>query len=369
LKPTDLSDPRFDFWKNPYHLFAAVLQHELQFNQRQSAVALTSALKKRHGRGEVHMDVGRFSTIVQEDYLDILERDLAGMYARHFAAMNEILREKMTPELQKVLQSTLEGSPFQLLNLEHRKALERAIEYAFTSRDRELEREYSHIRGIWQLFHASVLAEDMRNERQHHIRAAVLVFFGFLPSHSETYEKARIKALIVGRSSVWRAHAWINGEKLFVMASDPRTNEDQVFIFNIPPLRTDPLAHRRFNRMRGIMSGTVLDEQYDGRYPVVSAPAVARKLPEWSRWLETHHWQIGNNFIQHIRNGISCDYFPPEDLIKQSRSGNDEASDDPRTYEYFVDLRNVVGELFEKETEPKRLIRPFFIEPTPAKNG
>src|SRR5262249_33254067 len=156
-----------------------------------------------------------------------------------------------------------------ILDMENRLELEANVKYSypFTGAHDDLDNFYA-LRGLWQMFHQSALHEHVQS-RNNYIRAFLLLVYGFVPKEDQN-GKESISALIIGRSAIWKAKAWIEFKRLIVAAQDSSTREDQFFLFRTPNLE-DPVQRPMFDRMRGIMAGTVLDEKYAGDYPVVAA--------------------------------------------------------------------------------------------------
>jgi hypothetical protein len=314
-------------WKNPYHLFQAFLEKKEGYSQSKTAGELVSTLKELF-RGPTQIDKGRFSTIVQQDYLDFGDRGWVDKHPRHVKAMNKIIADKRKLE-------------FDILSLDDRIALEQAIDYKCPDSGRQAGvRGHRALRGVWQLVHASALAEDIVGRREpHHIRIAILLVHGFLEDRCSSNSKPFIKAIIIGRTGIWKARAWIATKKLFITAEDYATNEDQFFVFQVPDFDSDPNAEKRFNSMRGVMAGTALDENYNGQYPIVAAVCGAGRLPAATRFFEANDRCIDASFINQLREQLHCGYFSPVMLIERANSTSAGAVNNDLEREYWQSLQ------------------------------
>jgi hypothetical protein len=305
--------PKVYQWKNPYHLFQT-FHDEKGYPQSKTVEELVKTLKELFPGKSKHIDKGRFSTILQQDYLDFGDEEWVAKHDPHFATMSKIIADQRKIE-------------FDILDIDDRIALEEATGYSYpdNSKRQAGERWPRAVRGVWQLAHASALAEDIEGRREpHHIRAAILLVHGFLEDRHISNNKPCIKAVIIGRTGIWKARVWTATKKLFVSAEDYATDEDQFFIFQVPDFANDPLVAKRFNSMRGIMMGTVLDEEYGDPYPVVTAMCGAWRASAATAFFEKHDQCIDANFIGQLREQLPCGYFDSGAVAKTFQIGKDE---------------------------------------------
>lgn len=301
-------------WKNPYHLFQSFLKRKAGYNQRKTADELVKAIKAL-ARGPIQIDKGRFATIVQQDYLDFGNNEWVEERTQHFEAMNGMIAGIWKRE-------------FNILNLDDRTALEQEINYKYPDGGQKFRKQgHRALRGIWRLVHASALAEDIeRHRKPHYIRTAILLVHGFLEDQRSSNNKPCIKAIIIGRTGVWRARAWIEANKLFITAEDYVTNEDQFFIFQVPDFDSNPIAEKRFSNMRGAMMGTALDEKYDGKFPIIATACTAMRSFTSTHFFQANDRRIDASLICQLKKQLPCDYFAPADLLKKLKSENTDAT-------------------------------------------
>jgi hypothetical protein len=146
-----------------------------------------------------------------------------------------------------------------------------------------------------------------------------LLVHGFLEDDCLGNDKRSIKAIIIGRTGVWKAQAWIRTKRLFVTAEECAIKEDQFYNFKVPDFG-DPFAQKRFSSMRGVMTGIVLDENYNTEYPIVATTCAARRVPGATRFFEANDQCIDSSLIEQLRQRLPCDYFAPAELLERSKS-------------------------------------------------
>jgi hypothetical protein len=308
----------FLFCKNPYHLFTSVRWQKFFKRQKDSAAAIKQMLPIG-APGISETSIGKF---LEPAYVDLSSDRFASI---HIPAMN------------KVLSSELQGVNIDLLDAATRIDLEETINYQFPDQsDFEANAEYNDLRGVWQLLHPSLKCDHITSGDQW-VRSALLVIYGFITHRQKELEKKDIGLLIIGPSTIWRAHAWISAaQKLYIHAHDcvrhakHRLFEDQFFVFDVSKphdryvrektYAVEGAEYDKVDSMQGILSGASLDENWHSMYPAVAAPCVARKMNGWSEWLKLNDRVIDIEFASEMRKNAELRYYPLEELKAKSHN-------------------------------------------------
>lgn len=350
--------PQFEFWKNPYHLFVKALRACGYPNQKDIAEALQKTVAAARSGRSPHMDRTELSNLVRlNDYLDFANTSWRETHEPHFQAMNDMLRRDLNEKNLPGIDGAFDVASLDIFDLDQRAKLERLLNYKYPANDEKLSNvptsEQKAVRGIWQLFHPSALEEHTASPANAKIRSVALVIFGFLPSPSVFNAKPWVKALLVGRSGVWRAKVWNKGRRLLVSAEALVTREDQFFVFDIPNFEENPYGEDQVTVMRGIVSGSVFDERYRDRadvgrrYPIMAAPCIARKLVFKTEWFEANDTLIDNDFTHQLKADMPCDYFEVEELMKLDRGPRNKFKT-----EYFANLRELLQDIEAGKASP-----------------
>ncbi|WP_035680988.1 hypothetical protein [Bradyrhizobium liaoningense] len=329
---TDQQPQGLYFRKNPYHLFHTFLKtkaaDEVQ-HQVQSAKLLEKKLREHFPKkgARVHMSEQKFSEFIGLDYIQ-----WSGDWRRwHARAMNEIISEAR-------------GGHFDILDSKQRAALEREIGYLHPPpHDRDGTDPYLKLRGVWQLLYPSTLRDHVKDRKSRQIRAAILLVYGFVADHDSVQEKTELAALIIGRTGVWNARLWMHVSKLWLVAEDRATKEDQFYIFGVPGFG-EPFAWRDFNSMVGAIAGTVLDGKYNSRYPIVTAPCAARRLDVATTWFNDRDALVDDELVHDLKELVPRGYMAFGEIEQRSVSG------DPVKAEYYHGLTALLQSANENES-------------------
>lgn len=322
----------FRLAKNPYHLFNAVMSARFHKSQKQNALSI----RERLPSGATKIDESKIVELLKYDYIDLHGENSSDA---HIRAINEILSEQF--------RSTID-----IMTLKGRKTVEGKNYHYPDSKDLDANSAFNVFRGVWQLFHPSVQyghINDQPESSDLFIRSAIVVFYGFVPDRAKK-EKERIDLLVIGRSTLWRGVAWIGPEKLYVHVNECLRDdvfEDQFFVFQLPGFH-DYFRRSALSQMHGIVAGTVLDAAYNGNYPVVAAPCVARKLTTWTSWFEDHDRFIDRSFVSAIKSCFDLNYRTRGELIDLSKkltSTPSDGSNDIREREFFSSLEALFGKI------------------------
>jgi hypothetical protein len=353
------------FLKNPYHLFTSYRRRNGKL-QKDSAQAISDVLKDSFAgampKGVPLVTEGTIGDFQEPAYVDLSNERVR----QHLKAMN------------KVLSSELQGRKIDMGSPSSRINLLKDFEYHFPDEeDLEANDKYNDLRGIWQLLQPSLKYDNISTGGQS-VRAAALIVYGFV-THRQKDGKTPVDVLMIGPTTVWQAQAWIGeAQKLYIHAHDSSRyghplNEDQFFVFDVSKPR-DPLRgtfaphtpdYSLVETMLGVLSGTSLDEGYDGAYPAVAAACVARKLKGWSEWFKINDHLIDARLVSRLRDQLQ--YYNLADLRakthKEPLDGNHVKNnqEQKRNQEFYykigVPLRMICG-------PDSKLIKPIVRYPS-----
>jgi hypothetical protein len=224
-----------------------------------------------------------------------------------------------------------------------------------------MDSAFGMLRGLWQFCSPSARREHI-NSGKPFVRLSCLLFYGFIPRKAT--RKKHIDLLWIGRTTLWKGQAFFEAghDILYIYAQERKTREHKVFIFYAPGLH-DPSRSSRICRMKGVIAGTVLDDDYHGQYPVTAATCVARKLEYWSEWFKKNDCFIDSEYLIGLRERMEFDYFPLDELRKKShnRSPNREVfGDNIGNPEYYFEMADVLKEIYQRNgLLSKSIIFPF----------
>lgn len=322
-------DAKFRLAKNPYHLFAAYMKKRRSRDQKGSAALIAENLGTRAKAFSERTMV----EMLRSDYIDATS-DI--FLEQHLPAMNAAVKLETGLDVDF-------GDP------ESRKAMEKDIGYHYPGpEDRKANSGYNVFRGGWQLLHPSLQPEHNLSSGITTVRAAAILFFGFLTERAGSPPRQEgIRLLIVGESTVWMGTAWMGGpEKLFIraweIAREDNVEENQFLVFHVPGYHVH-FTRKSISEIAGVLSGTVLGAGFKSDFPAVACPCVARKMKAWTSSFLLNDQEISSLMVRDLRRDFRCGYPSIADLSGRRVTGDEFEAEYYRGIDAALDRILVTG--------------------------